>query len=519
MTKPLPYYITTAIFYPNDRPHIGHAYEAIATDALARFMALSGRDVYFSTGTDEHGLKMLQAAQKQKCSPRALADQNVVYFQKMVTELRCRHDLFIRTSSPAHYKAAQALWERMTQAGDIYKDVYAGWYSVRDEAYYNEDETRLGDDGVRYGPQNTSVEWIEEESYFFRLSRYQDALLSHYEKYPDFIAPKGRRAEVLRFVASGLRDLSISRSALSWGIPVPGDPKHVMYVWVDALANYLTALGFPEKNHPLWRYWPAQLHVIGKDILRFHAVYWPAFLLSAQLALPERIFAHGFLFHRGEKMSKSLGNVIDPFDLVKDYGVDPVRYFFLREIPFGRDGQYDHQSIVQRANADLANDLGNLLQRCLSLVHKYCDQRIPIPEDTLQEEDLTLLHAADALHEKCTHLMEKQALHKALACIWEVILLANRYISQQEPWALRRTNPARMHSVLYSVLEVLRQIGILTQAFMPDSAERILTLLSVPQNARSFACLGKKGRLPPEASLPPPEPVFPRLVLLEPDTA
>ena len=353
------FYVTTAISYPNGLPHIGHAYEAIATDAIARFMRLDGHDVYFLTGTDEHGIKMLQTANREGVSPQELTERNVPRFRAMVERMNCSNDDFIRTTEERHHRSSAAIWERMKAAGDIYLSKYAGWYSVRDEAYYDEDETRLAEDGKRVGPQGTPVEWVEEESYFFRLSAYQDKLLDLYRRVPDFVLPRERLNEVSSFVRGGLRDLSISRTTFTWGIPVPGDPQHIMYVWVDALTNYITAVGYPDTEAPKFRrYWPADLHVIGKDIVRFHAVYWPAFLLSAGVEVPRRIFSHGFLFNRGEKMSKSVGNVIDPFALADAYGVDQLRYFFLREVPFGQDGNYSHEAIVNRINADLANDLG-----------------------------------------------------------------------------------------------------------------------------------------------------------------
>jgi methionyl-tRNA synthetase len=335
------YYLTTAIAYPNGPPHIGHAYEAIATDAIARFMRLDGYDVLFLTGTDEHGIKMLQTAAKEKLSPQQLVERNVPRFKAMVERLNCSNDEFIRTTEERHHRASIGIWQRMEAAGDIYLDKYSGWYSVRDEAYYDEDETKLTEKGERIGPQGTPVEWVEEESYFFKLSAYQQKLLDLYAKHPDYVLPKERLNEVMSFVRGGLQDLSISRTTFDWGVKVPGNPKHVMYVWVDALTNYITAVGYPDTDSPKFRrYWPADLHVIGKDIVRFHAVYWPAFLMSAGVDVPRRIFSHGFLFNRGEKMSKSVGNVIDPIALVDAYGVDQLRYFFLREVPFGQDGNY-----------------------------------------------------------------------------------------------------------------------------------------------------------------------------------
>ncbi|AXS40670.1 methionine--tRNA ligase [Breoghania sp. L-A4] len=516
MTDKTPFYITTAISYPNGVPHIGHAYEAIATDVLARFMALDGRDVYFLTGTDEHGQKMYQTAKKEGLDVRELADRNAARFQKMVETLGCSNDDFIRTSEPRHHDASQEIWKRMAANGDIYKDSYSGWYSVRDEAYYQEGETELGGDGVRYGPQGSPVEWVEEESYFFKLSEYQDRLLAHYEANPDFIGPDERRNEVTSFVKGGLKDLSISRTTFDWGIPVPGDEKHVMYVWVDALTNYLTGVGFPDESDAKWKYWPADLHVIGKDIVRFHAVYWPAFLMSAGIALPRRVFAHGFLFNRGEKMSKSVGNVIDPFTMVETYGLDAVRFFFLREVPFGQDGNYSHEAIVNRTNADLANDLGNLAQRSLSMIAKNLDGTLPEP-GAYSAEDTAILDQADAMLDACRAAMTRQEIHHALAAVWNTVAEANRYFAGQEPWALRKTDPARMATVLYVTAEVIRQVSILAQPVMPGSAAKLLDLLALDAGKRDFASLGAGGRLTPGAALPKPEGVFPRYV--EPEQA
>jgi len=505
------YYITTAIFYPNGQPHIGHAYEALATDTLARFMRLDGRDVFFLTGTDEHGIKMKQTALREGLTARELADRNTPLFQKMARELNCANNDFIRTTDPRHYASSKEIWRRMAAAGDVYKDTYAGWYSVRDEAYYAESETEQRPDGIRYGLQGTPVEWVEEESYFFRLSAYQDRLLAHYEAHPDFVGPEQRRNEVVSFVKSGLRDLSISRTTFDWGIPVPDDPAHVMYVWVDALTNYITGVGFPDDSKTFDRYWPADLHVIGKDIVRFHAVYWPAFLMSAGIAVPKRVYAHGFLFNRGEKMSKSVGNVVDPFALIDAYGVDAVRYFFLREVPFGQDGNYSHQAIVQRINADLANDLGNLAQRSLSMIARNSAGSLPSP-GTFAPEDKSLLGAADALLDKCRAAMKEQQIHVALNAIWSVVAEANRYFAAAAPWELRKSDPARMGTVLYVTAETVRQVGILVQPVMPDSAARLLDLLAVPDEQRSFAALGEAGRLSPGTALPAPRGIFPRFV-------
>jgi methionyl-tRNA synthetase len=510
------FYITTAISYPNGVPHIGHAYEAIATDAIARFMRLDGYDVYFLTGTDEHGIKMLQTANREGISARDLSERNVPRFRAMVKRLNCSNDDFIRTTEPRHHQASQAIWERMKANGDIYLSKYSGWYSVRDEAYYDEGETRLAEDGKRLGPQGTPVEWVEEASYFFRLSAYQDKLLDLYRRVPDFVLPRERFNEVSSFVRGGLRDLSISRTTFTWGIPVPDDPEHIMYVWVDALTNYITAVGYPDTEAAKFRrYWPADLHVIGKDIVRFHAVYWPAFLMSAGLAVPRRIFSHGFLFNRGEKMSKSVGNVVDPFALADAYGVDQLRYFLLREVPFGQDGSYSHEAIVARINADLANDLGNLAQRSLSIIAKSRGGTLPAP-GPFSETDKTILAAADALIGKAREAMKTQQLHQVLNAAWAVVADANRYFANEAPWALAKTDPERQGTVLYTTAEVIRQVAIVAQPFMPQAAARLLDLIAVPADRRDFTALGGSVRLPPGSILPPPAPVFPRYVEPEP---
>jgi methionyl-tRNA synthetase len=513
-----PFYITTAISYPNGPPHIGHAYEVIATDAIARFMRLDGYDVYFLTGTDEHGQKIQQTAAREGITPRELVDRNVEKFRAMVERFNCSNNDFIRTTEERHHKSSVGIWEKMAANGDIYLDKYAGWYSVRDEAYYAEDETALNDQKVRVSIKTgTPVEWVEEESYFFRLSAYQDRLLKLYADVPDFVLPRERLNEVASFVKGGLQDLSISRTTFDWGVRVPGNHKHIMYVWVDALTNYITAVGFPdEQSETFKRYWPAALHVIGKDIVRFHAVYWPAFLMSAGIAVPKRIFSHGFLFNRGEKMSKSVGNVIDPFTLTEAYGVDPLRYFFLREVPFGQDGNYSHEAIVNRINADLANDLGNLAQRSLSMIGKQLKGALPAP-GAFSENDKAILAAADAMIERSREHMKTQQLHQVLNTVWAVVAEANRYFAGEAPWALAKTDPAKQGTVLYVTAEVIRQVAILSQPFMPISAGKLLDLLGVPEQERGFDRLGGKQRLAPGSALPAPAPVFPRYV--EPEEA
>jgi methionyl-tRNA synthetase len=505
------FYITTAIVYPNGAPHIGHAYEAIATDALARFQRLDGKDVFFLTGTDEHGQKMVQTAQRENISALELATRNAELLRKLDETLNISFDRFIRTSESAHHRSVQEIWKRMAASGDIYLSNYAGWYSVRDEAYYAEDETVVGEDNVRRGPQGTPVEWVEEKSYFFKLSSYQDRLLALYESQPDFIGPDSRRNEVVSFVKGGLKDLSISRTTFDWGIKVPDDPEHVMYVWVDALTNYITGVGFPDENDRNWHYWPADVHIIGKDIIRFHAVYWPAFLMSAGIPLQKRVYAHGFLFNRGEKMSKSVGNVVDPFNLAAQYGVDQVRYFFLREVPFGQDGSYNHEAIVARINADLANDFGNLAQRSLSMIAKQHEGVLPEPGD-FSDADKAILAQADGMIALAREAMNTQQIHQALNAIWAVVAEANRYFAGEAPWVLAKTDPARQKTVLYVTAEVVRQIAILAQPAMPAACAKMLDILGIPADERDFAMLDGHVRIRPGTTLPPPVPVFPRYV-------
>ncbi|MFC4605447.1 methionine--tRNA ligase [Rhodococcus kronopolitis] len=521
MTSPAPssrpsFYVTTAIAYPNGVPHVGHAYEYISSDAIARFKRLDGFDVFFMTGTDEHGLKMQQTAVKEGVDVRDLAARNSDRFEALDKALDISYDRFIRTTDEDHTAACQALWQKMVEAGDIYLDTYSGWYSVRDEAFYTEAETTVEEDGTRLATETrTPVEWTEESTYFFKLSAYQDRLLALYESDPGFLEPATRRNEIVSFVKGGLKDLSISRTTFDWGVPVPGDPEHVMYVWVDALTNYLTGVGYPDTESASFQQrWPADLHIIGKDISRFHTVFWPAFLMSAGLELPKRVFVHGFLYNKGEKMSKSVGNVVDPLEMVEQYGLDALRFFLLREISFGQDGSYSHEAIVTRMNADLSNELGNLAQRSLTMVAKNCDAQVPTPGE-LSEDDEALLAKADALLETVRADFDKQALHLALESVWAVLGETNRYFSQQEPWVLRKTDPARMATVLYTTLEVVRIVGILVQPVMPGSGARILDLLGQGPDARDFAAIGT--RIVAGHPLPAPAPVFPRYV--EPETA
>ncbi|MQY19632.1 methionine--tRNA ligase [Nocardia macrotermitis] len=507
------FYITTAIAYPNGAPHIGHAYEYISTDALARFKRLDGFEVFFMTGTDEHGQKVQQAARAADVPVQEYAARNSDVFERMDKVLDISFDRFIRTTDEDHQAASIAIWERMQARGDIYLDTYAGWYSVRDEAFYTDEETTVLEDGARISTDTrTPVEWTEESNYFFRLSNYQDKLLELYETHPEFIAPATRRNEIVSYVKAGLKDLSISRTTFDWGVPVPGDPAHVMYVWVDALTNYLTGAGFPNTDSVAFqRFWPADVHIIGKDITRFHTVYWPAFLLSAGIELPKRVFVHGFLYNKGEKMSKSVGNVVDPLALVEGYGLDAVRFFLLREISYGQDGSYSHEAIVGRINSDLANEYGNLAQRSLKMVARDCNSVVPTPGE-FTADDRALLDRANGLLERCRAEFDQQQIHLALEAIWLTLGETNRYFSAQQPWALAKSGApedlAREATVLYVTLEVLRIVSILVQPVIPGSAGKILDLLA--QTARTFADL----TTPIEAGLPlpTPEPVFPKYI-------
>ncbi len=511
MSETKSFYITTPIFYPNGEPHIGHAYTDIACDMLARYHRLDGKDVFFLTGTDEHGQKMQQTAEKEGISPLELADRNSAVFRTMAEALSCSNDDFVRTTEERHKIACQTLWKLMAEKGDLYLGKYDGWYSVRQEGYFDESETIVGEDGVRREKQlGSPVEWVEEESYFFKLSAYQDKLLAHYEANPDFIGPDSRRNEVISFVKSGLRDLSVSRTTFDWGVPVPDDDRHVMYVWIDALTNYLTGTGWPQKGSRT-HFWPADVHIIGKDIIRFHAVYWPAFLMAAGVELPKRVFAHGFLFNRGEKMSKSVGNVIDPFSLAKEYGVDQLRYFLLREVPFGQDGNYSHSAIINRINADLANNLGNLAQRSLKMIAKNYEGRVPEAGEFSQSDKNILMQAYELL-EKTRPAIENQKIHKALELIWNVASDANRYFDGNAPWALRKTDPERMNTVLYVTAELIRIIAIMAQPVMPGSCGRLLDLLCVGKELRNFSNANSEYALAAGSNLPAPQAVFPKYI-------
>ncbi len=503
------FYITTPIYYVNGAPHIGHAYTTIACDVMARFKRLDGFDVFFLTGTDEHGQKVEQAAAAAGQTPQQFTDGTSDLFKAMTRRVGISNDDFIRTTEERHKRACQELWRRLMDRGEIYLGGYEGWYAVRDEAFYDEDELTTRPDGTKVAPSGAQVEWVVEPSYFFRLSAWQDRLLAFYDANPDFIAPNSRRNEVTSFVRSGLRDLSVSRTSFKWGIPVPGDPDHVMYVWLDALTNYITAAGFPDETAPRWGFWPADVHMVGKDILRFHAVYWPAFLMAAGLEPPKRVFAHGWWTVAGEKMSKSLGNVLDPQELSDTYGLDFLRYFLLREVPFGNDGTFSRKALISRLNVELANDLGNLAQRSLSLIARNCEARLPEPGPRTSDDTEILASAAALLPAVRAH-MDRQAFGDGLEEIWRVVRAANAYIDRQAPWALRKTDPARMAHVLRVLADVIRTIATLLQPVMPEKTAAMLDQLGVPPGARDFAALATP--LPAGTPLPPPQGVFPRFV-------
>jgi methionyl-tRNA synthetase len=503
------YYLTTPIYYVNGAPHIGHAYTSIAADVLARFRRLDGFDVFFLTGTDEHGQKVEKAAAAAGMDPQSFTDQVSADFRDMAEKMGLSHDDFIRTTEARHKRACAELWRRIAAAGHIYLGHYEGFYAVRDEAFYDESELTTRPDGSKVAPSGAPVEWVREPSYFFDLSKWQERLLRFYDDNPDFIAPNSRRNEVVSFVRGGLRDLSISRTTFNWGIPVPDAPGHVMYVWLDALTNYVTACGFPDQTAPRWAFWPADVHLIGKDIVRFHAVYWPAFLMAAGLPVPKRVSSNGWWTVEGEKMSKSLGNVIEPRTLVATYGLDQVRYFFMREKPFGADGSMSHAALVSRINVELANDLGNLAQRSLSLIARNLEGKLPAAQ-ALTEDDAVLLAAAGALPEMMRDRMDRQVFHEALEEVWKVIRAANGYIDRQAPWALLKTDTVRMAAVLRVLVDTLRPVATVLQPFMPGSMAKLLDQLGVPADARDLAGLAMP--LPDGAVLPPPVGVFPRYV-------
>lgn len=502
-----PYYITTPIYYPNSVPHIGSVYTTVCCDILARFKRLEGHTVKFLTGTDEHGQKVQEAACAAKQSPQEFVDRISENFRKILPAYAITNDDFIRTTEPRHKVGAEALWRTLIESGDIYLGKYEGWYSVRDETFFTESELVEGK-----APTGAPVTWVEEPSYFFKLSKWQDALLTFYEKHPHFIAPESRRNEVISFVKSGLRDLSVSRTTFDWGIPVPNNPQHIMYVWIDALTNYISALGYPDIGAENYQtFWPANLHVVGKDILRFHAIFWPAFLMAAKLPLPKRIFAHGWWTVEGQKMSKSLGNVVDPFDLVQRFSPDIVRYFLATGVHFGSDGDFSEKNLVQKSNTHLSNELGNLAQRTLSMVYKNCDAQIPTLAYSFIDVDQSLLIQAQNMYAQAQEAMDQEELHKYVQSVWSVVIAANKYVDDQAPWALKKTDPERMKVVLYTLLETLRYVAILLQPVIPHATGQLLSHLGVPEDQRTFDHLKSNFALTQGQPIEAPTPLFPRI--------
>ena len=499
------YYITTPIYYVNDVPHIGHAYTTLACDVIARFKRLDGFNVFFLTGTDEHGQKVELAAKNKGVAPKEFVDEVSQNFRSLLKCMNFSNDDFIRTTEKRHLDSCEKIWKKLLENGSIYLDKYSGWYSVRDEAFYSETEIV---DGT--APSGAPVEWVEEPSYFFNLSKWEDKLLKFYEENNNFILPNSRRNEVISFVKGGLKDLSVSRTSFSWGVKVPNNDDHIMYVWLDALTNYLSACNYSSsENDALSKFWPADIHMVGKDIIRFHAVYWPAFLMAADLPLPKKIFAHGWWTNEGNKISKSLGNVIDPFELVEKYGVDQIRYFLMREVPFGNDGDFSNSQLINRINSDLANGYGNLFQRVTSMIFKNCNEVIPIKPNDFQDEDLKLINSIRNSLQNYRSLMDEQKFDQFLKNIWLVISDANKYVDNQAPWSLKKNDFQRMEVVLYTLIETIRQISIMLQPFIPNTSKSILDHIQIPlvqRDIKSIELFFDGG-----IKISTPKPLFPRV--------
>ncbi|WP_375358712.1 methionine--tRNA ligase [Candidatus Tisiphia endosymbiont of Neophilaenus lineatus] len=502
------YYITTPIYYVNDIPHIGHAYTSVVSDVIARFMRLSGKEVMFLTGTDEHGQKVEKSAIVKNVEPQIFTNTVSETFRTLMHSMNISNDDFIRTTEARHKQAVSSLWQKLLDSGNIYLDSYKGWYSTRDEAFY--DESELTEDGL--APTKAPVEWLEEPSYFFALSKWQDKLLDFYDDNPDFIRPSTRRNEVISFVKSGLHDLSISRSSFKWGIKVPNDEKYVIYVWLDALTNYISALGYPNDTSKYNKFWPADVHIVGKDILRFHAVYWPAFLMAAGLPLPKCVMAHGWWTNEGQKISKSIGNVIDPLQLIKEFGLDPVRYYLMREVIFGSDGNYSRSSLINRVNSELSNKIGNLLQRTLAFVYNNNETKIPsIGKESIDSiYESFLMKLSHQIISENSLFTKTFAINSVLENIITLTEEANIYIDREAPWKLKKTVPIRMNEVLYTLLETLRYIAVMLQPFIPDSANKMLDQLGVPKSQRMFKHLTKEFILIPGSNISQPKAIFPR---------
>ena len=473
------FYITTPIYYPSGKPHMGHAYSSIVADIFARFKRIEGFNVLFLTGTDEHGQKIQKEAEKNKKEPKIFCDEISETFRSLTKTLNLTNNDFIRTTEPRHFKSVNEIWKRLVNSGDIYLDKYSGWYSVSDEAYYDEDEIEEKD-GIKTSKiSGSSVEWVEEESYFFKLSAWQKKLLNYFEKNKEFILPQSRRNEVIRFVEKGLKDLSISRTSFSWGIPVPENKKHVIYVWLDALTNYLSALNFPDTNDKKYKsFWPADVHIIGKDILRFHAVYWPAFLLAAKLPLPKRVFGHGWILSDEKKMSKSLGNILDPIEIIQNYGIDQLRYYLIKEVSLGNDGSISMENLKNCINNDLANNYGNLCQRVFSFIKKNCNNKVP-KTNNFKETDTKLINNIKDNIPKLIDLINKQNLNEYIKTVVNFSFEANKYFNDSEPWLFKQKNPERMNTILNTIVEQIKNISILLNPIIPISTKKVLNTINI----------------------------------------
>ena len=489
------YYITTPIYYPSGKPHMGHAYSSIIADIFARFKRLEGYEVLFLTGTDEHGQKIQKEADKNQKDPKNFCDEISETFRSLTKTLNLSNDDFIRTTEPRHFKSVNEIWNRLTKSGDIYLDKYSGWYSVSDEAYYDKDEIEEKNGKKISKTSGSLVEWVEEESYFFKLSAFQKKLLEHYKKNEDFILPKSRKNEVVKFVEKGLKDLSISRTSFSWGIPVPENKNHVIYVWLDALTNYLSALNFPDiADNKYKSFWPADVHIIGKDILRFHAIYWPAFLLAAKLPLPKRVFGHGWILSDDKKMSKSLGNILDPIEVIKDYGIDQLRYYLIKEVSLGNDGSISMKNLKNCINNDLANNYGNLCQRVFSFLKKNCDNKIP-KITRLNENDKKMIKNIKTKVPVLIDLINKQNLNEYIKMVVNFSFEANKYFNDAEPWLFKKKDPERMNMVLYTIVEQIKNISILLNPIIPMSTKKVLDTINIPDKDISIKNIEKDNVL------------------------
>ena len=495
------FYITTPIYYPSGSPHIGHAYSSIIADVFARFKRNDNYNVHFLTGTDEHGLKIQKAAQAKGLEPLEYCNQISEVFRDLAVKLNLSNDDFIRTTENRHQISVNDLWNKLVKSGDIYLSKYKGWYSVSDEAYYNSDET-VDKEGKKYSTFSGSlVEWVEEESYFFKLSAWENKLLDFYEKNSNFIVPIARKNEVVNFVKSGLKDLSISRTSFSWGLKVPKNEKHVIYVWLDALTNYLSALNFPDKDNTLFKnFWPASLHVIGKDILRFHAIYWPAFLLAAKIDPPQKIFSHGWILSGDEKMSKSKGNILNPLEIISEYGIDQIRYYLMKEVSHGSDGNISIESLKNCVNSDLANNYGNLCQRILSFIRNNCNSKVS-KNKNLSDSEKNIFSQTLSLTKNLRNEIDNQNLNNYIKSVINISFLTNKYINDEEPWKLKDTNIEKMNNILHTALEQIAKISMLLNPIIPDSTTKVLNALNIDEGLRNMSFLDGKNILENEVSI------------------